>query len=508
MVELISHIGLDVFVLLYGALFLFPVMDRLGMMLTVSISWFIAWTVIVFSYIIILLAGVNVSISNLLAALILILIFVLTWHFQKGKDYSYNLDAVVAIKFLKIIIIAISMTSIVVLFCDYIHFSPDSSQYDALISMLNRTDMSEIKTGGVYYWLYNARLPFFIIPHNIARLCGVDVYYSFTSLTSFFVLFGLTGFWLKTHIEQKLISYTWLLISLALLMSNIMVRFHTFYMHSNLLAMAYMSLGCLSLSLFIKTKDNLWFLLGCILLGSTGIIRKEMLLLSLIPFVVLGLKGVFPDRKTVFWGCGMFGLLSFLWFMNYCLASIDLEGLLNNGVVVTQHGGAEIVFVCLFLSIIIFVFPWSVLKKYSVKIFSALILGVMLFLYCYDKSEFISTLMELHSLVLDGKGFWGDAWSIFFLSAFAFFLVCVVGKEKRPTFESISFLTGVIFCYFVGRVVIYVILVDPSAVHWGSSGNRVLLHIYPMAAYCIGLIGYELSLTEYLSYSGLYRRPL
>lgn len=500
-----AQILLNLSVLIFGSVLIFPFSSRMNTSLYVALAWFCGWATIVILEILLVMAGVYVTMSKI--AVCSAFCVIMLWIAARN-----SLTDMIVFKrrelrrfFWQFAILLLLCVLVIVLlgyFGTYIWYSVDSLQIDGLSRTFHKYGVygdGQSPCGGSVVELsplFRTRLPFYVVIHNVAYLCGIEVFYSFMGATTFFTCLALWGFWRGEDDQFGFMSLIWLLLVLALFLSNRMVVLHSFYTLTNLTTMAYYTLGILSLYEYLNKKDSLWFMLACLFLGCTGILRIEMLVFSLLPFCFVGWKKRLPKLKITLLGFVLYFLISYLWFGWGLLGISDT---ISSGGWGTDSPLLAVAFGFV-LSPIIFFFPWQATnKKTRVTIYILLFISALFFI-CYFYNKLMTSWNALYLLTVKGAGNWGSFWQLLFLGVCIYALLRILPVLFKISPREIKvhliadirmdFLAFVPMTFFITRIVLCSISESPADEYWFHSGNRMLLHIYPVSVYFLGRIGF------------------
>lgn len=508
---MLAQILLNLSVLVFGLVLIFPFSSRINTSLYVALAWFCGWATIVILEILLIIAGVYVTIPKIAgysAFCVIVLWFAARNSITERMVFGRRELQRSFWQFAILLLLCVLVIVLLGYFGTYTWYTPDSCQIEALGRTFHKYGVYGDgklfyggQTGVGFSILFRRLMPFCVAINNVAYLCGIEVFYSFMGATTFFICLALWGFWRGENYQFGFVSLIWLLLVLALFLSNRMVVVHSFKaITTNLTTMAYYTLGILSLYEYLNKKDYLWFMLACLFLGCTGILRIEMLAFSLIPFCIVGWKKCLPKLKITFFGFVLYFLVSYVWFCWGFLGLIGISEVIAFGGLMAD-GAISVVAFGFVLSPIIFFFPWRTTnKRVRVAIYIILFLSVLFFI-CYFNNELMITWNALYLLTAKGVGRWGSFWWLLFFGVCIYALLRILpvlfkilpGEIKVPLRADITgmdFLAFVIIAFFITRIVLYGITEGPMDKGWYHSGNRILLHIYPVGVYFLGRLGF------------------
>lgn len=517
----LAQIFLNTLVLVFGLIFIFPVSSKTNPPLYISLAWLIGWGIIVISEIVLIIAGAYVTLPKIavISFSCLLVFWIVTRSTLKEELLFFKRRKLNRLcrEFAILFLLSVLLICLLPYFGNYIFYSPDSLQVERLSRMFHKYGAYGKDNSCLFSVLFGIRVPFYVIIHNVGYLSGIKLFYSFTSATTFFTCLGLWGFWRRENHQSGFWSTIWLLLVLTLFLSNRLVVFHSFYLLTNLTTMAYYTFGILSLYEYLKKKESFWFILACFFLGCTGLVRKEMLLFSLLPFLFVSWKNYFPRLSVSFFGFALYSLFAYLWFSWGILGVLGISEVIETDfkTATTGLGGALIVAFCFILSLIIFFFPWHIIKK-RIRIIVYLFLFISLVAFSYYFENNLTVSVKEFCLLAFRKGCWGSFWYLLFLGIFIYVFLRIVPVSFRNLLadirvdsrddNSMDLLTFIILAFLISRVILYAII-NPFASHYNASGNRILLHIYPVAVYFLGRVGFICSkeITKWKNYRSSFQ---
>ena len=312
--DIIPQTFLNTAVLLYGLVLLMPILSGYNIALLTGFGWFAGWGIIGITSTILVILGVVVSPLKLFLIVISFLVIVWTYNLRIGKHSSLrNLN----LKVLWWIPVFALGFYFLAQNLNYMHYSTDAIQNEGLSRIFHVFGVYVDDKSKVFYLLFNYRLPFFVAVHNLAYQLGIKIYYSFLSITSIMMIVAFMGCWILTGRGRSYFGRLLLLMGACLFFSNRLILLHSFYSLSNLTTMAYFSAGTLCLWMYLFKERDCWFLLACLFLGVTGIVRKEMLVFSLLPFVYVFFR-IKLRRLLIYTGFVIYAMCAYLWFVWGC----------------------------------------------------------------------------------------------------------------------------------------------------------------------------------------------
>ena len=504
----VIQLVLNISVLLYGMAFLLPFAKRINSLVYFALSWFVGWGVVSNIGIILVVCGIGITLFKIvLISFILLLSLMIVKSLLCGKFALYEdwQERSREGYMLKGFLFFAGMFACFIYFANYVCYTTDTLVGEGLSRVFHNFGTYASEKCKLFYVLLNQRLPLYISVQNIARLAGIERYSSFSGVTVLFLCSGICGFWKQQENRLNKSSKIWLCGVIGLLVSNCMVFTHIFVPLSNIITMGYFSLGILCLYSFIENKNIFYFVTASFLLGCTAIIRKEMLFFALLPFIVLVWQGYMPNLKERLFCLLIYILPAFLWYL-WGISKIWTLDIVTGGFKTGLHGGYLIVLLLLPVTIGIFLFPRKLIRNKIVKsaVIMLIAVGFVVLAY-YCKERVIHSISQLLSLMFCKKGRWGIFWSLAILG-FLLYVTLLLFVKLRPrifpveSFDKIkfnlenryNFILFTILSFLVGRIILCALFTGPKDTDFWSSGNRILIHVYPAIVYFLGRIGYML----------------
>jgi|GEM_PF-4725002 len=485
--DILQQIILNAVVWVVGASCLQPLWDKQNSCIFTGMAWFTGWGIAVAVEVLLVVCGVYVSLVNILLAS-LCFCFVVWLNGKNWKDIGKVGEGVWG----KVVVGGCSCLLLFValaLWGNYLHYSPDSLINEAVSRMFHKCGAFPDSTAKVHYVLFNVRLPFYISVNNIAYLAGINFFYSFLSASTVFITVFVVGIWLEEYGEDRNsrhLKYS-VVALVTLLLSSKIIQFHTFYYLSNLTSMTYFTVGLFSLYRYLRREERYLLLYACFFLGLTGIIRKEMLVFSLIPvwYVLFVCKGNIGFLYKIY-AFIAYSFCSYTWyFWGMSLANTGFVELLNSGIKTSSHGGILVSCMSFVLAGIVFLLPWQKIKCKRGFVYILYVLVIALTIV-FKLDDFSTAFSNLVLLMFTENGMWGFVWYLLLMASIFWGILRVLDLScDDQTHSRMSFLPFVLGTFLIVRVVLYVYFDGPQDVSWNDSGNRILLHILPVAVYFI-----------------------
>lgn len=496
---------LNIGMLFYGSVAAIGLCGKLNVALLPAISWLSSWLALTTVYVFLSIAGVIFGPVWIISSMIILLAALLTLF---RRQYIESVKLIYRGRrwknLINIYLLSFIVIGFITLHLNYISVTADSLQYYSLAKIFHYYGHFEQGTSDVLRWFQSVRLPLFTAVHSFSYLLGIDVYYSFSPVTSFFLVLFFVFFCFDEFRSQEyaLAGTIWFLLSIFLLCSSVMYLMHSFYYHSNLTVAAYFSAAFFLLILHIKQKNLSFFLFACAFLAATVLIRKEMFVFSLLPiFFCLYFSDQYNLRIRLI-GLAVFLLIGYPWSvwgsLQVFTAGCGAMEKYNEG-----HGSIILPLFALFLAIPAFLTPIPKLfRKYSHFVILGSLLFLVIIVLCFKRPELTKAAKELSSLIFTNNGKWNIFWYCVAASIVLYYCIMFLNAKANSSnclginqFTAIlNFTFSVIICFFLFRVLLYTVFNSPKSKSFLNSGNRVLLHFYPVAVYFCCLTGYVFSI--------------
>jgi hypothetical protein len=254
---------------------------------------------------------------------------------------------------------------------NYIGITSDSVHYFIASEAINNNMLTGDMLQKFSWYFANARLIFLDMLIVLGFILEVDLIIYILPLMGFvslmFIFRVITIKFDLNYFQKNVLFLSILLFSLSI------DRFlsHTHYLHSNLITGVYYLFGVVILaSNKVNKKESMTPYLGILFLGVTVLIRKEMLLFSLIPimlYLLLNKQKVFDSMRYVL----LYLLVSYQWIVYYVWKVGKLELDLSN-IFYSGHGAVQdylLAFVMTIMMSIVLLLLKSVLRKRLINAF-------------------------------------------------------------------------------------------------------------------------------------------
>jgi hypothetical protein len=233
-----------------------------------------------------------VKLVSVLLILLILWVFIYYYNFFKilKEEKSFSLNKLRTYWLSKEFIFSLFLYSIIATFFVLLGKSSpgsDSTQFEGIGRFL--ANGGTVRDKPLYLaFLLNGRLLVVGAMHCINRLYGA---YSLYALNSTIVIWflGLATLLLNDLLKNNLTKKLKVLFLGAFVLVTVLQKsyyFQIFSIHSNAFAMIYFSLAVISLYLFSKSGIESWLTLGSFLMGIATLIRIDMLIFSLLYFVL------------------------------------------------------------------------------------------------------------------------------------------------------------------------------------------------------------------------------
>ena len=479
--NIFAQIALNAAVFLLGVFVLAPYRGHINRISFAALSWLTGWMVCGLSSVGLVIFGLKAFLPLVSAVSLVSAVFL---YKMSHKPFSaLKADVVFGACVFAAGVICFAWLAQTM---NFVHYSTDSLAHEGLSRVFHTYGAYEDGRSRAYYYIFNMRLPFFEAVYNIAYLSGIDVFYTFSSATGIFTLCLLVGEILDETGKTLYTAVLSVILTVVLYISSRHVLLHSFWLLSNLMTAAYFTAGVLCLEKYISRRQNFRFFFACAFLAASCLIRKEMLIFSVLPFGFLLKKEYQPPLAA---GFILYAAIAYTWFFWGILLQLDISSLFASGFITTSHGGNAWIFICFVLAAAVFFCGKYVIGYAGFYKTTALTLAAcLLALFALYKDDFISTTYHLYLLMFKSRGFWDGTWYIFAATLIFAFVRNAVFNSRFS--EKQEFLLYAILSFFFFRIVLYTLFTSPQDLTWGHSGNRLILHVFPLAAYWMaGVLG-------------------
>ena len=238
------------------------------------------------------LINVKITIASLFFVLFLIWNFIL---FFKSKIISYNWSIdyfVVNLKNLlslsnNVIFSLYFLLALLFIIIGYADATPDSTQFEGLGRFLSQGGTINNRVPYIDF-LISGRFLVVASMHCINRLFGSYSLYTLNPTLAFWFL-GSIGFFFFSFISDLPNRIKIILISTLIVSISFFKHFYNFVfdIHSNTITMVFFSLSIIAQYLYCKLNLKSWLYLGSFFIGMATLVRIEMLMFSMIFFIIL-----------------------------------------------------------------------------------------------------------------------------------------------------------------------------------------------------------------------------
>jgi len=461
----IYHIALLVGIELIGLIFLsiFKVESKLNIWLGFVTGLFVINQTFLFS--LFLLDHVNDIVFLLLALLALA-----AFYFNKSRILAQLTTGSVRTD----VLIMLGFMTLVVLKPNYIGITSDSVHYYIASEAINNNFLTGDMLQKFSWFFANARLIFLDMLIVLGLVLDADLIVYILPLIGFISLMFIFRI-IAINFDLNQTQKFFLLLSIVLFSLSV-DRFlsHTHYLHSNLITGVYYLFGVVMLMPSEENKREYmapW--LGILFLSVTVLIRKEMLLFSLIP-VMLYLLLNKQNFSVLVRHVLLYLLVSYQWIAYYLwkVGEIDLN---LNDLFYSGHGTAQDYLFAFITTVVLTIVALSTnnfLRKTTVNVllyFSYL--AFLLVLFAVDFNETMETIVKLLNYSILNINAWGFYWVVLFLSLIYSYKNGING-----------YLSHIVLSFVIVRIGIYV-LYDTITDYGG--GDRMMLLIFFIGMYII-----------------------
>jgi hypothetical protein len=256
----------------------------------------------------------------------------------------------------------------------------------------------------------------------------------------------------------------WALCVLALMMTPMLVR-HTVFIHSNLVAAAFLLVAVYAYWRFLQTDVSAWFILGTISIIAMSFTRAEGVLHALFFLsIVVGLTR--GHYKLLLMTLTPYLLLSLLWHL-YLYVTLDDYGLLSPTNL--------IIMMLALVGFWIFIAIRPMLERWLSALPRLVLLGMVTLIIIAFFFRPVEMFFSIYRIIqnLTSVEFWGASW-LFIVAVIPLFLFSNLKVKDNSRL--------LIYC-IVGYVLFIIMLaISRSPYRYGDtdSANRLMLHIQPI----------------------------
>ena len=415
-----------------------------------------------------------VSLLSVFSILVLLWSFLFYYYYVRPLKYEkgYFNELLKSISISNEFLYSIFFYSVISIFFVYMGKSSpgsDSTQFEGIGRFL--ANGGTIKDEPQYLsFLLNGRLLVVGAMHCLNRLFGG---YSLYALNPTIVIWSLVIFSLLYYKELNKFSTKkkYILTGLFLIAMLFCKKFflQIFFIHSNAFAMIFFSLSIISLYLFARSKIESWLVLGSFLIGSATLIRIDMLIFSLLYFILL--PSVVGNKKSILIKCWIiFSLIALPWRLFTLYHTPSSNFYVNSDhiiILILAHFGLVI------LSL--------VLQKRSLKLFLNIPLFTMLgvFVLFIISSIYRPSGLQLAWEIFIKYRLLGQDWLLLF-SVLLIMLFCVYQIKKLDS-------NITIFSYSIWLYILFLTLMVTfySYEEKDHSAGRIMNHIVPLVVYWV-----------------------
>jgi len=486
------EISISIIALIIGLLFLAPFVREDNRLLLVATSWFIGWVALCCAQIVCLFFGISATLGN--TALVLVIILMLNWHFHYHKaDSTIETWHVNLINNLKpsspyVVMCMLLIITVVLTARDNVKSAPDVHQYEAVSVIFHNIGIvaNSIANAGIVEMVVGARLPLMVSSSNIVKQLGHEWHFTLPMLSGLFLMLGMLGIWNQKENKFPFISSLFFFLIPVVLINNHNIKFHLGFLHSNWMTACYFTLGALMLTLYMDNRKSIWLFIGCILLGATALLRKEMLVISLVPLAFLVTYCHVPPKLKAL-ALMIFLAVSTAWHIWGNFVLTDYGSLFTT----SGHGGGVYSLIPIIGVALLILIPfWRIGQERAFFLSLGLLVSSVFILY-FCSGSFQATAAQFAQLLFDNRyGRWVGLWVPITLSFLCFLVVYLIYflNKKNPSrinlkqgIRELSFTFNCIIYSLFIILIIYTVFEDPLILGFGYSGNRVMVHFVPLA---------------------------
>ena len=475
---MIGHFVFLGLLFVFGLLFILLIRPKHASFLSFMLSFFIGaafWGIIILIFSIFKITVNIFTIGSVVIVLFSMIIVALI--LQKKKLLSrQELPGFIAVILIHVVIFYIFSVKV------YTFATPDSFDY--------------IKIGRIFSqfnWEYTARSfvaygPLLSFIEIGASLFNLEYFYGLipTSMTIFIIAFlafcyeGLSSvlskenkiLTIKIHKDKFRFSIPVIFTSLIglLFLTNYFFQLMSFYIHTNPLAMIYMTMTFLSTWFAVVKKDRNWLVISAVLGTAMSITRVETFFIAIIPiFFILDTK-VF-SKKNIRLAFLPGSVLISLWSIRKYLVSVG-----QSGVYVNQAYNLGIIIISIGLVAILILHPYLEKFKINYIILVVILLGIAFIGLIIFRFQLLSQSLYNLYINLFNVAHWNYIWYI----TIPLYVYCLIAP-KRSNSESI-FRWGILICILI---IIESAGLRGGSFHdrWTDSGNRMMFQVLPLMVF-------------------------
>lgn len=486
-----TELGMHAAILLAGLVTLAPFRGRANAVAVVGAGWFVGLGVLMLAQFGCMFLGVVATVSATLAMAVLVVC--LTWSLgacllprvRSGLGPGPVAGALarpLAVSVLAMVALAAASTQV-----QQIKTTPDSYQYEmvagkyARLGPLSRTGSASQQ---LPRYLDSVRLPLVVSSPALAKQLGMD--WNFGMYVHSAVFLGLVALGCWRDAVPRWTSVWPLLLAGFGLVTIRLFRMHLFYVHSNMLTACVFCSGVLLLARARRRAEPFWFLAGCMILGLTPFVRKEMLAFVVAPLAgILALRPPLPRIRLT--GAVLF-LAPGVLFAVLFLTLLSPDPSVNFST--TGHGGWTIRAGLLLVHVVLLALPWAFLRRIRPGRW-AWVAMVGLAVGMFAVSERFRFVWESLNTLRFEVGQWQETWwyGSGVLVVAAVFLTVSAWAPRRwsrrlPWPEHgrvemrVVMVTAIAFVLL--QLLLHTVFDKPAISGHMHSGNRVQLHLIPL----------------------------
>lgn len=451
-----------------GLIVLFPLRKKIGTTQTLLLSYVIGLLAFEFISVLLLLFHVYYSLLSVLSVYLLIVILYYIFIFKKDKDAlklkQYDLTKIIFWSFLTLALgYTFSRTPISII-------SFDSVQYRLLGEVYAK---EHYFVDYVYYQLSgHALIPTLL--NSIAYMFNFSYSYAIQNM---FVISSISLFGYLLYSETRIKgfaknkSFIMASIGTLVLATSFFLLFLGVCLVPNIFAGFFMLFLMYYVCKYIRQRNKIDLVLSFVFMVAFSFTRVEGPLIAVFIMAYFAHKNI--DTKSLLKYTG--GLLSvvLLWYISFFVhVGINYEGdflTLNKCIMIV--GLQSIVLVYIFLKDRYF-------KKHNDRLFMLYILAVIIFAIGINMLDITKFMVNLKTLYLNmfAEGLWHLAW----FGVIIFSIIAMIITKKKDTF-----LEGMIPTYLLLMLAIFAFRETTLHINWSDSGNRLLMHIYPLIVFTV-----------------------
>ena len=300
---------------------------------------------------------------------------------------------------------------------------------------------------------------------TLSPVIAVSLLFCYSSLTYNFL----------REITNKKNAIFSVILSTILLFRPYIISYYSTYLHVNLMVSLFLFIGTVTSFLYARTKEHQWLFLSFLAFVASALSRVEGPFYSLIFIMLLSINPKIRYKIRLKFTISYVVIIT-LWYLNIARLIGDYSYILNSSRIFAIIG-IHILWIIVMMLLEKLKIPSSIknnLDRYMLFVF--LLTLVFAFLI---KPEHMLTSAEHFFTNLYRQGNWSMAWVLITI------LLVFSIQLKLPS-DYRRLITGIICC--ICFILLLSFLRSSYRLDWTDSGNRMMVHLYPLVIFCITII--------------------